>query len=217
MADWEVADSLEQLRHQLDEHAPDRSKASDGGIGDKDHRNRSSDHNPWLRIAGQHYVTARDFTHDPDGGLDCRELAAALVRGRDQRVKYVIWDDQILSGAEGRDPWEWREYSGKNEHRHHLHLSVVPDARALSRIPWLLPGLTSATPRGVAVLRRGARGADVLRLQRVLNAWYPREVALQPDGVFGPATEAAVRLCQQRAHLVVDGVAGPRTRAVLGL
>lgn len=211
--DWKVAGSLEQLRGQLDEHAPDRSKASDGGIGDEDHANRSSDHNPWWRLNGQHWVTARDFTHDPDGGLDCRELAAALVRGRDQRVKYVIWNARIMSGSEGRDPWEWRDYDGPNEHRHHLHLSVVPDARALSRIPWLLPGLTSA----VATLRRGSHGPGVVELQRVLNAWYPREVHLAVDGVFGPATEAAVRLCQARAGLAVDGVAGARTRAVLHL
>jgi hypothetical protein len=215
MADWKVADSLEQLRLQLNEHAPDRSKASDGGIGDEDHRSRSSDHNPWWSLNGQHYVTARDFTHDPDGGLDCRELAAALVQGRDRRVKYVIWDERIMSGGEGRDPWEWRDYDGPNPHTRHLHLSVVPDARALSRIPWLLPGLTTST--GAAVLRRGSRGPAVAELQRVLNAWYPLAPRLVTDGVFGAATEAAVRLCQSRAGLVADGVVGPRTRAVLSL
>lgn len=215
MADWKVAPSLEQLRAQLDEHAPNRSRASDGSIGDAAHRSRDSDHNPWWSLAGQHYVTARDFTHDPDGGLDCHQLAAALVRGRDQRIKYIIWDKRIMSGGQGRVPWTWRGYAGSNPHTRHLHLSVVADARSLSRIPWLLPGLTAPT----AILRLGSRGPAVAELQRVLNAWYPRDIVppLTVDGVYGPATAAAVRLCQQRSGLPVDGVVGSRTRAVLHL
>lgn len=138
---WKVADSLGQLRHQLNELAPGRSKASDGSIGDAAHASRSSDHNPWWTLAGQAYVTARDFTHDPRGGLDCHRLADALVQGRDPRVKYMIWDRRILAGDVGPSPWTWRTYSGANPHTSHLHLSVVPDARALSRIPWALPGL----------------------------------------------------------------------------
>jgi hypothetical protein len=212
---WKVAPSLEQLRNQLDELAPERSKASDGAIGDEDHRNRSSDHNPWWQLNGQRYVTARDFTHDPGGGLDCDELAAALERGRDRRVKYIIWESQICSGSERRDPWEWRDYNGPNLHTRHLHLSVVADARALLRIPWMLPDLV--TRSDLTTLKRGSTGPAVRELQRVLNAWYP-QMSLRVDGVFGLATEAAVRALQERSEgLVVDGVVGPRTAAVLNL
>lgn len=209
---WKVAGSLEQLRMQLDEYAPGRSKASDGSIGDANHATRDSDHNPWWKLAGQAYVTARDFTDDVAGGLDCDALADALVRGADQRLKYIIWDRQICSGSEGPAPWEWRAYAGANPHTKHLHLSVVADLRALTRIPWLLPGLSSP----VATLRRGSRGAPVAELQRVLNAWYP-STRLVVDGIFGQATETAVRRLQGAASLVVDGVVGPRTRAVLNL
>jgi peptidoglycan hydrolase-like protein with peptidoglycan-binding domain len=69
----------------------------------------------------------------------------------------------------------------------------------------------------VPALRRGSSGPAVADLQRVLNAWYPRDVALQVDGVFGLATEAAVMLAQARGGLVVDGTVGPRTRALLSL
>lgn len=213
MTGWKVAGALEQLRAQLDEHAPERDRGSDGAIGDAQHATRASDHNPWFQLAGQAYVTARDFTDDPSGGLDCRDLAVALTRGRDQRVKYIIWDGQICSGGEARAPWEWRNYRGPNPHTHHLHLSVVPDLRSLARIPWLLPGLTSAE----SALRRGSSGPEVAELQRVLNAWYPREIRLQVDGAFGVVTEAAVQFVQRRSGLVPDGVVGARTLALLHL
>ncbi|MGL5911311.1 MAG: hypothetical protein ACRCZP_15015, partial [Phycicoccus sp.] len=67
---WKVAESLERLRYQLDQLVPGRSRVSDGGIGDADHLNRSSDHNPWFVLAGQPYVTARDFTHDAQRGIN---------------------------------------------------------------------------------------------------------------------------------------------------
>lgn len=216
-ADWRVAGSLDQLLRQLDELAPNRSKISDGAIGDANHRNRTSDHNPWWVLAGIPYVTARDFTHDPAGGLNCHALADALVRSRDQRIKYIIWNRAICAGDGGPSPWQWRPYSGVNPHTAHLHLSVVPDLRSLTRIPWQLNLAPSAVPDSPRLLRRGSRGPEVAELQRILNAWYPRTVNLAVDGVFGPATEAAVRMLQHRAGLVVDGIVGPRTRAVLRL
>lgn len=121
---WRVARSLDVLLGQVNEAAPRRSKVSDGAIGDAAHASRDSDHNPWISKAGKGVVTARDFTHDPAGGLDCDALAAALVRSRDPRIKYIIWNRRILSGARGPSPWVWRPYSGTNPHSKHLHLSV---------------------------------------------------------------------------------------------
>jgi peptidoglycan L-alanyl-D-glutamate endopeptidase CwlK len=61
----------------------------------------------------------------------------------------------------------------------------------------------------VTVLRRGAHGPTVELLQQRLQAkgFSPGRI----DGVFGPATEAAL-LAFQRAHeLLADGIAGPAT------
>lgn len=59
-------------------------------------------------------------------------------------------------------------------------------------------------------------GDDVTELQEVLNAWYPW-MSLEVDGWFGAATAEAVRELQRRAQITVDGIAGPKTRALLGL
>lgn len=64
-------------------------------------------------------------------------------------------------------------------------------------------------PNSLAI---GAIGAPVANLQRQLIA---AGFKLPADGWFGPSTEAAVRALQQRAGLVADGVAGPKTLAAL--
>lgn len=132
---WRVARSLDVLLGQLNARAPNRNKASDGSIGDADHQNRSSDHNPWY---GPGIVTARDFTHDP-GDLDCQWLANTLTDHRDPRIKYIIWNRRIWNPAVG-----WRAYTGANPHTSHLHLSVVASPACDSTAAWA--GISAAAP-----------------------------------------------------------------------
>jgi hypothetical protein len=56
---------------------------------------------------------------------------------------------------------------------------------------------------------RSQRGGGVRALQR--------KVGVPADGIFGPATEAAVKHWQRRHGLVADGIVGPQTRAAMGL
>ena len=65
----------------------------------------------------------------------------------------------------------------------------------------------SATPTG-GLLRRGNRGEEVKQLQRDLGM-----TGDEIDGIFGPATERAVRAFQQNSGAKVDGIVGPETRA----
>ncbi|MGH6762433.1 MAG: N-acetylmuramidase domain-containing protein [Phyllobacterium sp.] len=63
-------------------------------------------------------------------------------------------------------------------------------------------------PPPSGLLRRGMRSSSVTSLQRSLTALG---YGLQPDGIFGVATESAVRRFQKDHGLVDDGIVGPAT------
>jgi hypothetical protein len=124
---WRIAESLIHLRNQINIKAPNRSKANDGAIGDGAHAATNSDHNPWVRDGGLGVVTAIDITHDLENECDAQALVNALVASRDARIKYIIWNKQIISSTV--QPWKWRPYRGKNPHTKHFHLSVLPNKK----------------------------------------------------------------------------------------
>lgn len=69
-----------------------------------------------------------------------------------------------------------------------------------------------APPATRPTLRYGARGDDVKELQRLLIG---RGFVIARDGIFGPATNAAVREFQGEQGLTVDSIVGPKTWAAL--
>ena len=132
---WRTAESLKQLRSQVDLMAPRRRVANDGTIGDAAHAERDSDHNPWVMDGSVGVVTAIDITHDPASGCDAGLIVEALVASRDSRIKYLIWNRQLLSAT--IQPWVWRPYSGDNPHTAHFHLSVRPEKQFFDATgPW---------------------------------------------------------------------------------
>ena len=125
---YREAESLRRLLEDVNAHAPNRNKRSDGWIGDAAHASRTSDHNPWVKDAkGVGVVRARDFTHDPAGGFDGERFAqhiASLLGNHPALTNgaYVIWNRRIISTA--RKSQGWRHYSGANPHTAHVHVSV---------------------------------------------------------------------------------------------
>lgn len=115
---YRIAKALDTLRTQVNKAYPNRSKLSDGWIGDQSHQTRQSDHNP--NAAG--VVQGLDITHDPTHGFDSYKFAEYLRTKRDSRIKYVISNGRIFSAT--NTPWTWRNYSGSNKHDKHVHVSV---------------------------------------------------------------------------------------------
>jgi hypothetical protein len=204
--DWRLAASLEKLRAQINAAAPNRSKVSDGSIGDAAHASRSSDHNPWVRDGKLGVVTAIDITHDPADGVDAAQIAQAVLS--DPRTKYVIWNRRIanpdVSGG------AWRPYTGSNPHDKHVHISVRSDkAHFDSTVLWRLgdmaPDASAPAAESRPTLRKGSTGREVEELQKKLAAM------LIAEPTYGPLTEGIVKGLQQSKGLHADGVTGPYT------
>jgi peptidoglycan hydrolase-like protein with peptidoglycan-binding domain len=66
---------------------------------------------------------------------------------------------------------------------------------------------------GEPTISSGATGTTVRRAQRALRR--TPDLGLVVDGIFGPATEAAVVQFQTGAGLTADGIVGPLTWAAL--
>lgn len=66
-----------------------------------------------------------------------------------------------------------------------------------------------------SLYKRGSTGATVREIQTRLKSWgyYTGSV----DGIYGPKTENAVRYFQSKNGLAVDGQAGNKTLAALGI
>lgn len=136
---WTLAPCLREYINEANTLAPNRSKSSDGTVGDTAHQSRPSDHNPDARGI----VHAVDLTHDPTDGWDAHARVEELRVKKDVRIKYVISNDRIFTSYQvgSRDPWEWGPYNPNNPHRNrhikHAHLSVKSgDIYELDVSPW---------------------------------------------------------------------------------
>jgi hypothetical protein len=147
--DWTLAPSLTTLRREINDLWPGRNKASDGTIGNAEHSNRTSDHNP--DAAG--VVRAMDITSwvGPDG--DVADLLVRHLRAtRDPRVAYIIWQRRICNSrsVDGAAPWAWRPYAGSNPHDKHVHISVRPAPTGDDPSPWHLEDIIMPTAQEIA-------------------------------------------------------------------
>ena len=126
------------LRSQIDKRFPKRDKRSDGWIGDKAHQARISDHNP--DAAG--WVHAIDIDADLGKPGDAQRLANQIVAYAasglpgSNRIRYVVFNDQVASGTYAKTRWQWR---GRGYgHRDHIHVSFLKAAEKDGR-PFPLP------------------------------------------------------------------------------
>jgi chitosanase len=81
----------------------------------------------------------------------------------------------------------------------------------------LITGRPVAPPRLLRLRNPFMTGEDVRHLQRALIERGFGDADDSPDGVFGPATDAAVKDFQESRGLVVDGIVGASSRSALGI
>ncbi len=225
---WREAKSLQALEAEIQEFYPGTTTWE---IGDADHQDSRSDHNP----NDANVVCAKDIL--ANGGLSLAALADHLVTNPHPNLRYVIYNRSI---AERKNAFAWHEYSGKNAHDKHLHVSVGngPDGRSTggydSTAPWGIAELaghpsvpstpnkptkpsTGTTKLGdkMGTLKRGDKGRKVRILQGLLTAWgYKTSI----DGIFGAQTEKQVKAFQKEHAKPSDGLVGKLTwNALLGL
>lgn len=201
-----LAPSLVRLRSEADKLFPNRDKGSDGWIGDAAHASRPGDHNPNSRDL----VDALDLDvddRDPNRDLRSLVLKAAI---KHPATNYVISNGKIYKRSTG---FKAETYTGPNAHIKHIHISILQTTTAEQHTrPWYLA--TGGVAPAAAYrwthlnLKEGSRNVDVTHAQKRLG--------ITADGVFGPATESAVRAFQRRKGLSVDGIVGPATAKALG-
>lgn len=152
-----VAYSLDVLLTEVNRWAPNRSKASDGALGDPSHAATASDHNP--NAAG--VVCARDFTDDPAGGCDALVLAEMIRQHRHPDLKYVIHHPSrtMFSSypAHGFAVYTWRPYAGPAATELHVSVGQGRDGQSVQPYddvdrwlaPWsIMPPAPSQDPNG---------------------------------------------------------------------
>ena len=124
MKPW-LSKSAVQLREQIDDFYPSRSRRSDGWVADLRHQQAGkSDHIPTAETGVVRAIDIDASLSDNRG--DSAYLADQLrLYGKNRgRISYVIHLGKIASPVLG---WRWRKYKGFSPHNHHIHISFKKD------------------------------------------------------------------------------------------
>lgn len=129
MTPWKPCAAAITLRKQVDKRWPKRDRGADGIKGDSAHAARASDHNP----DREGWVHALDIDADLLGTgrgrgqaqILANQIVAYAASGLpgSQRIKYVVFNDQVASGTYKNSFWVFRG-SGYG-HRDHIHISFT--------------------------------------------------------------------------------------------
>jgi hypothetical protein len=151
---WLLVPCLVQLRSEFNAIAPDRSKASDGSVGDPAHAASSSDHNPdETGNVPIHDADKVNEVHAIDVDADLRTdnltmekvvqfLLGRLRSGAEKRLRYIIYNRRIWSATSS---WVQKPYTGANPHDKHAHFSAsYSTSREADTSSWHLEELVAA-------------------------------------------------------------------------
>lgn len=114
-----------QLREQIDDSYGQRSRNSDGWIGDAKHSASKSDHNPALpnNVVRAIDIDSNLSSHKSESIYLADQIRLYAKSEKANRISYVIHNKKIASRILN---WKWRKYSGSNPHTSHIHVSFTP-------------------------------------------------------------------------------------------
>lgn len=186
---WRTPPALNALMDEIEARWP-ASHRGDGTVASKTHDtiNPTSDHRPWP-YTGPGVVTAVDAGETTEN--DGRVLFDALIAARDPRMKYAIHEGLTVwsTTRNGFPPWTVQPYLGPNPHDDHLHVSVVRSKQD-DHLPWNLDLNPDTEETAMLPIIPTSPREDIRMLQNRLNVVFGTQ--LEVDGVYGPATVAAV-------------------------
>lgn len=120
---WKLCKAAVQLREQIDDDFPSRSRKSDGAVADSRHIAKgTSDHIPDANGIVRAIDVTADLNDHPEAIYALVEKIRKCAKRGDKRIKYVIFDGRIASPILN---WKWRKYKGSNPHRSHFHCSFT--------------------------------------------------------------------------------------------
>ena len=124
MKPW-LSKAAVQLREQIDDFYPNRSRKSDGWIADLRHQQAGkSDHIPDKSNGCVRAIDIDASLSDNKG--DSAYLADQIRQyaKNNRRISYVIHLGMIASPIMN---YKWRRYRGYSPHNHHIHISFRKD------------------------------------------------------------------------------------------
>lgn len=154
-------------------------------------------------------------------------ICAALIEAHNQgrcRIRSIIsWGRRWTPGT------GWGPYRGSHPHENHVHAWLDSrygfegaDTDAAGSEPYPLAGERRGgrpcyygNRRGPAHWVGGYHAKDRDEIRQIQARLRQHGHMIQIDGIFGPATEAAVRAYQAGHGLTADGLVGPATWASL--
>jgi hypothetical protein len=169
---WILVPCLVSLRDEFNRLAPDRDRGSDGSIGDGEHSQNTSDHNPdETGKTPSEDADSKNEVHAIDVDEDLRRAGWTMGRavqiivtrhrqGLDDRLQNVIYNERIWSRSWG---WGARAYVGANDHTQHAHFGArYTTAQENDTRPWGLleaDDMAELTPANLTAIGKAAADA----------------------------------------------------------
>ncbi len=201
-----------------------------GGVYDATHPNISSPvWNPKLYLGGAAEYTriSEAYALNPSAALRSTSWGLFQIMGSNwQPCGFSTLDDFMaaMQAGEGEHLTAFANLVKANKWDAYLRRGDLagfsehwngPGYRANGYLQKLQAALAAAEAAADGTLTIGAAGPLVRALQIALVAHLGINISV--DGLFGPATQVAVRRFQATHALSPDGIVGPETRAGLGL